>query len=107
MGGGRPLPMESTGEDNPTKVYWQLLNRAEGSTVFPQHDCLGHTNRLAMSMNLESRISDFSVLEGELEEPVWNAPRPAGRPPVSVVFGLFVVLAVFGSAAYILCFYLK
>jgi hypothetical protein len=36
-----------------------------------------------------------------------NALRAAGRPPASVVVGLFVVLSVFGSAAYILCFYLK
>jgi len=58
-------------------------------------------------MNLESHISEFSELERELEEPVSNALRVAGRPPASAVFGLFIVLSLFGSAVYILCFYLK
>lgn len=55
----------------------------------------------------EPRISEFSEVERELEEPVSNTLRVAGRPPASAVFGLFIVLALFGSALYILCFYLK
>lgn len=39
-GGDRYDAIENNGEDNPTKVI-VLLNRGEGSTVFPQHDCLG------------------------------------------------------------------
>jgi hypothetical protein len=58
-------------------------------------------------MNLESHISEFAALGRELEEPVSNVLRAAGRPPASVVFGLLVVFSVLGSAAYILCFYLK
>jgi len=58
-------------------------------------------------MNLESGISELSELERELNEPVSNAVRAAGRPPTSVVFGLLVVVSVLGSATYILCFYLK
>jgi hypothetical protein len=56
-------------------------------------------------MNLESHISEFSELERELEEPVSNALRAAGRPPASVVFGLLVVLSVLGSAVYFFVLY--
>jgi hypothetical protein len=107
MGEVGPHAIENNGEDNPTKVYRRLLNRGEGSTVFPQHDCLGILSDPAISMNLESHISEFAELERELEEPVSNALRAAGRPPASAVFGLLIVLSVFGSAAYLLCFYLK
>jgi hypothetical protein len=58
-------------------------------------------------MNLESRISEFSEVERELEEPVSNDLRSAGRPPASVVFWLLVVLSLFASAAYVLFFCLK
>ena len=47
------------------------------------------------------------VIWTDLEEPVSNDLRAAGRPPASVVFGLFVVLSLFGSAGYILCFCFK
>jgi hypothetical protein len=68
-------------------------------------DPLGTLIDWSISMNLESPVTRFSELEPE--EPIANALRAAGHPPASVVFGLFVVLSVFGSAAYILCFYLK
>jgi hypothetical protein len=68
---------------------------------------LGTLTDWSISMNLESSVSKFSELEREPEEPIANALRAAGRPPASVVFGLFVVLSVLGSAAYVLCFYLK
>jgi hypothetical protein len=107
QGGGWSHAIENNGEDNPTKVYRRVLNRAEGSTVFPSASLFGHPNRLGVSMNLESHISEFSEVERELEEPVSNTLRAAGRPPASAVFGLLIALSVFGSAAYLLCFYLK
>jgi hypothetical protein len=43
-----------------------------------------------------------------MEEPIQsNHPREGRFPPVSVVFGLFVVLSVLGSGIYVFCSFCK